>query len=323
MEKFTELLKNHSGLEKRRDDTQRRVEGLKDAFNHCSEMFDNNNVCAYCAGSLGRGDVGKNSDLDIFFLTTVDEQYRSNIAEIEILSEVLKIGRELEYPEFSNDGEFLKIHSSPGMLDALGAPRDDSENLFTTRMLLLLESRFLCNEEVYNQIIEAIVSHYFRDSRGKKSYRPLFLLNDLLRFWRTLCLNYEIIRDEPNRPWRKKNINLKFSRMLTVFATILPLITVSDYRKSDLITLTKLPPLQRFSSALDRVNDKSLLSEFLEFLNLYDEFLCWKENMGESADSDQKFDQLSRNAAKSFSDFIYKVLTHSNLDSELKKYLVL
>lgn len=323
MGKFIEALNNHSGLEKRRGYAEKRVEELINEFNRCSEIFINNNVCAYCAGSLGRGDVGKNSDLDIFFLTTVEEKSRSNIAELEIMSEVLRISRELEYPEFSNDGEYLKIHSSPGMLDALGAPRDDSENLFTTRMLLLLESRYLCNEVVYNQIIEEIVAHYFRDSRGKKSYRPLFLLNDLLRFWRTLCLNYEIIRDEPNKPWRKKNINLKFSRMLTVFATILPLITVSDYRKSDLIALTRLPPLQRFSNALDRVNDKSLILEFSEFLNLYDEFLCWKETMDEVASSDEDFDQLFRKAAKSFSDFIYKVLTHSSLDSELKKYLVL
>ena len=39
-----------------------------------------------------------------------------------------------------------------------------------------------------------------------------------------MCLNYELIRDDPKKPWRKKNINLKFSRMLTVFGTVLPII---------------------------------------------------------------------------------------------------
>jgi len=323
MDKYTSILDMHTGLTKRKVDAESRISKLKSAFGKNSPLFEEHNVCAYCAGSLGRGDVGQNSDLDLFFITTSPEKDQSHIGEIEMMSVVLKIGNELEYPEFSNDGAFLKIHSSPKMLDALGAPKDDSENLFTTRMLLLLESRSLCNEGIYDEIIRDIAEHYFRDSRGKKSYRPLFLLNDLLRFWRTLCLNYEIIRDEPNKPWRKKNINLKFSRMLTIFGTVLPLITRSEYNLDNLISLTKMSPLQRFALGLDNLNDKTLSNEFREFLDSYEAFLCWKETQDEYPDSNTKFDELSRNAARSFSDFIYKVVTHQIIDDELKKYLVI
>ena len=72
------------------------------------------------------------------------------------------------------------------MLEALGGPQDDSENLFTARMLLLLEARCVCNQPLYDDIVDKILKHYFRDSRGKSTFRPLFLLNDLLRYWRTL-----------------------------------------------------------------------------------------------------------------------------------------
>ncbi len=141
-----------------------------------------------------------------------------------MLATAIDINRELKYESFSNDGEYLKIHSLDYMLETLGAPQDDSENLFTTRMLLLLESRCVFNEPVYDNAISTILDHYFRDNRGKASFRPLFVLNDILRYWRTLCLNYELTRDDPDKPWRKKNINLKFSRMLTIFGTVLPLI---------------------------------------------------------------------------------------------------
>ncbi len=323
VDNYTSILDKHSDLNKRRNDTESRISKLKSAFGKSFPIFQEHKVCAYRAGSLGRGDVGHKSDLDLFFITTNNLEDQSHIGEIKMMSEVLKIGTELHYPDFSNDGAFLKIHSSPQMLEALGAPKDDSENLFTTRMLLLLESRFLCNQNIYDEIIRDISEHYFRDSRGKKSYRPLFLLNDLLRFWRTLCLNYEIIRDEPDRPWRKKNINLKFSRMLTIFGTVLPLITSSEYKLNNLISLTKMTPMERFALGLNKINDRNLSKEFRQFLDSYEELLCWKDTQDEFPDSNQVFDELSRNAAKLFSDFIYKVMTHRTIDNELKKYLVI
>ena len=69
---------------------------------------------------------------------------------------------------------------------------------------MLLESKPLFNETLYDSQMDEIVGLYFRDDVDRSSFKPLFLLNDLLRFWRTLCLNYEIIRNDKTKPFRKK-----------------------------------------------------------------------------------------------------------------------
>ena len=75
---------------------------------------------------------------------------------------------------------------------------------------------------------------------------------------------------------------------------------------------------------LDILDDKSLLQKYDQFLNDYESFLSWKETMeSEGALMNNEFDEKSRESAKRFSDFLYTVATHSCIESELKKYLVL
>lgn len=188
---------------------------------------------------------------------------------------------------------------------------------------MLLESRAACNEEVYDEFLTTVAGHYFRDQRGKKSFRPLFFLNDILRYWRTLCLNYELIRDNPDLPWRKKNINLKFSRMLTVFGTVLPLISMPVTSESDLTPLLRMRPLERFASGLDSIGDGSFQQGFEEFLDNYEKFLCWKEDIGVNSDDSCIVDSEVREASSQFSDYIYNVLQHEKISPELRKFLLI
>lgn len=223
--KFSKIVDNSYPFQQRNKSANEQVEKIRAEFSEQLDKEKYSHITIYCGGSLGRGDVGKKSDLDLFILSKNKGGQESRIDVLKLLTKIIIINDKLEYPEFSNDGQFITVYSFPEMLEALGSPRDDNENLFTVRMLLLLESKCIFNEDIYKQFIRDTIDHYFRDSRGKKTFKPLFILNDLLRFWRTLCLNYELIRDNKERPWRKKNINLKFSRMLTVFATILPIIS--------------------------------------------------------------------------------------------------
>jgi hypothetical protein len=74
----------------------------------------------------------------------------------------------------------------------LGCASDNSLNAFTARMLLLLESQPVSDETVYTRLRQRIVGFYYRDfDDHNETFLPTFLLNDILRFWRTLTLNYE------------------------------------------------------------------------------------------------------------------------------------
>ena len=321
---FSNCLNEHAKLTARFNNAKERLTRVREAFNGLTSPFSEYSSFVYCAGSLGRGDVGEQSDLDMFLGTIKNEEDRKHLVELRLLAHAIEINDTLKYEAFSNDGEFLKVYSLEKMLKALGSPSDDSENLFTARMLMLLESKCVCNDRIYNRSLKKIIEHYFRDSHGKESFKPLFLLNDLLRYWRTLCLNYELTRDDPYRPWRKKNINLKFSRMLTVFGTVLPIIISRINSVKGIQDLVSLTPHERFAQGLDKLDDDSLLPKYNEFLDDYESFLSWKEAMGKAAEkTDTNLEQELKVAAKRFSDFFYEVTTHKSISPELKKFLVL
>lgn len=322
--RYTDKLEQHPALSTRLGKAQTKLAEVREEFSKYTELYTGYCAFAYCAGSLGRGDVGIQSDLDLFLVTTRPNENKERLKEVRLLAAAINTNETLNYGPFSNDGKFLKVYFHDEMLKALGAPYDDSENLFTARMLMLLESKCILGDQLYGKSLNAIIENYFRDSRGKKTFKPLFLLNDLLRYWRTLCLNYEQIRHDPTRPWRKKNINLKFSRMLTVFGTILPIVVENMDSASCIKDLVGLSPHERFARGLDSLNDSTLSDEYKQFLDDYESFLSWKDVDGTKNElPSKKLGKVSREAANRFSEFIYSALMHENVASDMKKYLVL
>nr|VFK55947.1 MAG: Nucleotidyltransferase domain-containing protein [Candidatus Kentron sp. TUN]VFK62100.1 MAG: Nucleotidyltransferase domain-containing protein [Candidatus Kentron sp. TUN] len=331
--KYISLLRNTDSFKKRNEDSLNRIQHIQEAFEKIlkSKQYRELEVSIFCGGSLGRGDAGKESDLDLFILSNKEGKDIRRMDTLKLLADAININEKLKYPEFSNDGQYFKVYSFPDMFERLGSPNDDVDNLFTVRMLLLLESRPIFNKELYEAQIDKVLDHYFRDSSGKDSFHPLFLMNDILRYWRTVCLNYELVRNDPRRPWRKKNINLKFSRMLTIFGTILPLISGPASTKKNVGKLKDLTPIERLAQGLDYLNDDSILERFENFLKIYEEFIKLKESMGskvnlDDASIDEKVKSNAKevkNNAEEFSKFLYECLMHENIKEEYKRYLVL
>ena len=284
-------------------------------------------VCVYAAGSLGRLETGRISDLDVFlFADRSDrkpgERSLTRLEEIVALSEMVQVNNELRLPAFSGAGEFFKIHEVADLLAGTGTATDDSENLFTTRLLLLLESKCIANDGLYLSATKQIVDMYFRDGKGRHGYRPLFLLNDMLRYWRTLCLNYERTRHDKKKPWWKKNLNLKFSRKLTVFSSVLAILVdhIDTYEKFE--PILALTPMERMAYALDRLQDASLLSNFKAFLDNYEEFLAAKSH-AELDVLDPPTSAHYGGTAQAFDDFLHTALASPKLDGQLVRYLLI
>ncbi len=277
----------------------------------------------YCVGSIARGDAGSMSDLDLFILA---KKKPPRLQEIKILSSLVHSNDELEYPEPSNDGEYLEIHSFKHMKRNLGKREDDSLNLFTARMLLLLESKALFNEELHETFMRKVLSLYSRDREGhEEEFLPLYLINDLLRYWRTLCLNYEVIRSE-NKPWRKKNINLKFSRLLTVYSAIVPAAFTHCQTPQDWALLLKQSPLERIATTLDDLADERFLAAFREIVDIYQDFLEWKDVPTSEIDAflaqtGQR--EVQKSKAKEFSQFFYQLLTSDYVEAAVRRCLVI
>ena len=190
-------------------------------------------ACVYVTGSFGRAEASPHSDLDLFIVGLTGhgseetsgkaERLFSPIEETLLKADLIKSSRELDFPEFDRDGEFLVHHSIDDLVKTLGRPTDDAVNTFTARLLLLLESKALLEDNVYNQVLDSVVEAYWvYFERHEDDFVPAYLANDILRLWRTFCVNYEAFtkrEPEDERAKRRlKNYKLRHSRLLTCYS---------------------------------------------------------------------------------------------------------
>jgi predicted nucleotidyltransferase len=180
-------------LEDRRKRSSERVSQLKQQLKRAEELC-NGKACAYITGSVARGEASAYSDLDLFIVSkgTLKEPALSRLDEILVKADLIDATRKFGFPPFSGDGEYLIRHIVSELTDALGKPHDDVNNTFTARLLLLLESKPLLGHSVYADVIGEVIAAYWKDFPDHKTdFQPAFLANDILRMWRTFCVNYE------------------------------------------------------------------------------------------------------------------------------------
>jgi hypothetical protein len=322
---FSEILTSHTRLQDRAShsrDLIGRVRTELSAISSCCRP----DLCIYAAGSLARLETGRISDLDLFFiadrLDRKKEKSISHLDEIQAFSDLIRLNEKLQLQPFSGDGEYLKIHELDDVIAGTGSSKDDSENLFTTRLLLLLESQWLTGETVYKTAISKVLEMYFRDGRGRRDFRPLFLLNDVLRYWRTLCLNYERDRGQPGKPWWKRNLNLKFPRKLTVYSMVLLIVTTRMSSVPDFTALSEKTPLERLAHALDLMGDENLLTDFTRVLDDYEDFLAAKSHSEFEGDRSPPIDEFNAKAQR-FDRFLHRAVASDKLDQNLVRYIVI
>ncbi|MDB5792540.1 MAG: polymerase beta domain protein region [Massilia sp.] len=318
---FRQILEQHQPLQHRRKESQKKLDSARAVFRKERVFQENEDICVFAAGSLGRLESGSRSDLDVF--VTATENGAGRLREIEVFSSILNVNTQQGFPELSNDGQFLKIFGVKQNEEKIGSPNDDNENWFTTRMLLLLESNYLCNEAAYHDHKRKILGFYFRDSAQQEGFRPVFLLNDVLRYWRTLCLNYELARSGQNKSWKKRNLNLRYSRLLTVFGTVLPLMLIKDVSVEKIEELSSYTPMERLARGLEMLGSApDLEADFPSFLDFYEEFLSIKETTDFNEVDDDVRAGL-KDKADYIAKFVYRALNHSTVPEALRRYLVI
>ena len=313
------------------EDRLRKLAGRVSDINALASLPD---LCIYVTGSYGRLEASTHSDIDLFFVHTGSESTTAvpRLVKTRLDARLIDVVEELGFPEFSNDGEYLTIHYLDDIRDALGSPSDDYCNFFTARMLLLLESQAVVNNDVYEQVIKDTIESYYRDYHDHETnFRPIFLINDILRFWKTLCLNYEHRRNRrgtTNEALNKshlKNLKLKFSRMLTCFSAVLLLArnrsVISPGNLSKIIHLSPLDRLDQAAESISGAEDlvSSLKENYAWFLDMTGKdsaaVLEWIGNRGSRNDA---FDRARR-----FGSDMYGLLVQGAEEADTLRYLVL
>lgn len=226
-------------------------------------------TCVYVVGSGGREEIGPHSDLDVFL---VSERAPTRIQEALLQASVIRALRATGFPDPDGGGRFLQLHHAPRLVDQLGAPADDAENTFTARMLLLLESKPLLGEAAYEALIDRCIDAYWKNTRPGRDYLPMVLVNDIVRYWRIVLLNYEsrhaddvrkLCAKDPTlsfaeaekrlqpKKWAK-GIKLRFARCLSCYSAIAALLAeVAENRtveRAAARAILRRTPLERLAA---------------------------------------------------------------------------
>lgn len=294
-------------------------------------------ICVYATGSYGRLEGWKESDVDLFFLYDGDKDTAPFpwTTFTQLAACLITATEEMGFPPFSGDGKYLEVLYVRDMEDVLGSRDDDSTNAFTARMLLLLESQPVYDEQLYATLLARIIGFYYRDyADNADDFVPGFLTNDILRFWRTLTLNYEHhrlkLRDLAGDELRQKkaasalkNYKLKVSRMATCFSMVA---NVSSEPRpvtaETVLALCRMTPAERLARLSDRGPGANRIVVQLEAA--YEEFLTYVQRsetllLDEFADDVVRGDQLNR--ATQYGELIYELLV-AVVPAERLRYLV-
>jgi hypothetical protein len=199
-------------------------------------------------------------------------------------------------------------------------------------MLLILESAFLFNEIQFNSARQQVIDRYFKDFHDHSAdFRPIFILNDILRFWRTLCLNYE-----HSREWKKpdptdqakghlKNLKLRFSRLMICYSFVAALLQEGPALSAKQVQqIAGKTPITRLTELADRcpavrAHVAAALSEYSWFLSAMNAekegVLKWIGNRK------QRNDAFAR--SKKFIDSMYGITVGAAEPHDYMRYLVI
>jgi predicted nucleotidyltransferase len=325
-------------LSDRRDQTAKRLAEITGHLKNAEEIAAGK-ACVYATGSFGRGEASLHSDLDLFIVgkSRLEDEKRSLLSrldEILIKADLISVTRKLRIKEFSGEGRYLTHYSVEELTSALGTPEDDVKNTLTARLLLLLESRPLVETAVYLEIIKDVVAAYWRDyDDHKDDFRPAFLANDILRLWRTFCVNYEARSqrdpDQQKAEGKLKNYKLKHSRLLTCYSAILYLLAVDRQKRTvspeDALAMIRRSPTERLDWLMEQPELAGSREKVERLLLHYERFLRTtnneeKELVRQFMDKETSRRYISQ--AYEFGDTLFEVLTSIGAGSRLHRLLV-
>ncbi len=235
-------------------------------------------------GSIARNECTIGSDVDWTLL--VDGQANADHRDFAHLIEDAIVKIELTKP--GTTGMFGQTTFSHDLIHYIGGEDDTNHNI-SRRILLLLESERInvgtsAKDEgsAHDRVIRGILNQYIKNDSGfsasGKENVPRFLLNDIIRFWRTMCVDFAYKQwEQKGKKWALRNIKLRMARKLIYVKGLLMCLKSfksgwnQEEIKSELRKCVAQKPLEFMVSSF--IENKVPFKYIVEILDSYENYL--------------------------------------------------
>ncbi|TPI86490.1 hypothetical protein [Mesorhizobium sp. B2-8-9] len=232
-------------------------------LNALNDAYAGTGVFLVVNGSLARKETVDGSDFDAFVV-----QKSGSTAAAKELWQAAHDAAGLKKPGSTGIFGENSVSNYEDTLYNIGGSSDSNEKI-TQRMLLILESMPIGDINSYFGLVHSMLRRYISDLITDHQL-SLFLLNDIIRYYRTICVDFEFKTEEDNKPWGIRNIKLVFSRKLIYFSGLLICAETAQrsaiQKREICYNLIKKTPIERMLLVLreDAFEPLTYYSEFLK-----------------------------------------------------------
>lgn len=217
-------------------------------------------------GSYARREASGTSDLDYLILSEDKDESEAEALRKDMAALISEVGAR---PPAAG-GPFDKRTSPSEMVENIGG-EEDSNSSITRRVLLLLEGEWLLNESGFHALRRRVLERYIQDT-ARKEHLAMFLLNDVIRYYRTIAVDYEFKTSgsAATKPWATRLLKLVFSRKLLYASGLFSIAkTYGEERQRKIDILDELfsqPVIERMNAICGKHEMQPIVDSYNQFL---------------------------------------------------------